>query len=143
MNGRRSEQSISGGSDGQAKIKIEGSDSHSNDEVRSVANDEKRRLEKMMGQLNETMQVEMKGEIGGEQTLKFRRGEIAEILKKEQGKRSENEMETVINLLNTIDFFKNNSSLTYGEMRDLAQSFTYETAEADKEMLTLGSPIDS
>ena len=66
MNGGRSEESISGGSDGQAKIKIEGSDSHSNDEVRSVANDEKRRLEKMMGQLNETMQVEMKGEIGGE-----------------------------------------------------------------------------
>lgn len=52
-------------------------------------------------------------------------------------------METIIDLLRSIDFFNNNSSLTYGEMRDLAQSFTYETVESDAEIFQFGQPIDS
>jgi len=43
--------------------------------------------------------------------------------------RTEEDIDLLIDVLKDIEFFKNKPDLSYGDLRDLAQTFSYEVFE--------------
>lgn len=74
-------------------------------------------------------------------TDNFKLARAKNILTKDVGKRTEADIDFIVNLIQQIDFFREQKQLNYGELRDLASSFTYEKAASDKEIISCGHPV--
>ena len=75
--------------------------------------------------ITESEKNEIKRRIGLSFLNILKQATIRIILQKAPTKRTEVEIDRVIKLLQSFDFFKNNKKLTYSNYRDLAQMMTY------------------
>lgn len=83
----------------------------------------------MMIILTESEKNEIKRRIGHAFLNILKQATIRIILQKDPMMRTEIEIDRVIKLLQSFDFFKNNKKLSYCDYRDLAQMMTYEEFE--------------
>lgn len=71
----------------------------------------------------------------------FQRLRIKAILSKDPGKRTEGDIEVIVNLIKGIDFFRTQKMLSYSELRDLAQSLTFEEVPKDTSLILCGEKV--
>lgn len=81
------------------------------------------------------------GALGERMQLSFQALRIKAALQKDAGKRTEADIEAVINLIKDVDFFRTKKMLSYGELRDLAQSLTFEQAPAGTDLILCGEKV--
>lgn len=70
----------------------------------------------------------------------MKRVQIRTILKKAPKQRTEEDLDLLMEVLKEIEFFRSKPELTYGDLRELAQTFSYEVAEADQTLFQEGDP---
>ena len=75
--------------------------------------------------LTESEKNEIKRRIGDAFLDILKQATIRIILQKDPRQRTETEIDRVIKLLQSFEFFKNNKKLSYCDYRDLAQMMTY------------------
>lgn len=92
----------------------------------------------MMKILTESEKNEIKRRIGDAFLNILKQATIRIILQKDPNQRTETEIDRVIKLLQSFDFFKNNQKLTYCDYRDLAQMMTYEEFEKESCIYDIG-----
>ena len=72
----------------------------------------------------------------------MKRVQIRTILKKAPKQRTEEDLDLLMEVLREIEFFRSKPELTYGDLRELAQTFSYEVAEADQTLFKEGDPAE-